>query len=366
MIPDGVEILRMGDGQGNRMVFRLTLPSGRQIFGLPTENIYSGDWDLGPTWNYLIVSDKLYLVDTGRYGMGKGLLEAMEYAGFRPKDLTGILLSHGHEDHDGGLFEVASLTGAPIKAHPIYDRLIRCYPDFSPPGSKASFPASCWHCPMPESFSSVHCLAYHRERETLKVEALVDGDNLENGEITFHHVPGHSPDALAIKVGNEALLVGDTILPDITPHPTREDFFKSLRGILPSEYQDGYQLFGLRAYLNSLKKLLALAESFPELRVLPAHRLYYNERWNHLMLKERIEELVAHHQKRGADLLALFDGEPQTAESLARAYFDPKLLRGFGMFLAINEVQSHLELLAAGGDILLREDGRAEALSHFR
>ena len=48
------EILQRGDPNGNQWILRLPLPSGQTLFGLATENIYGGDWDLGPTWNYIV------------------------------------------------------------------------------------------------------------------------------------------------------------------------------------------------------------------------------------------------------------------------------------------------------------------------
>jgi hypothetical protein len=51
------KIIRHGDKNGNGMIVRFRLPSGLEIFGFPTENFYSGDWDLGPTWNYAVMAE---------------------------------------------------------------------------------------------------------------------------------------------------------------------------------------------------------------------------------------------------------------------------------------------------------------------
>ena len=39
---------------------------------------------MGPTWNYLVTGDRLFLVDTGRRGMAKPLLEMIEIAYLLP------------------------------------------------------------------------------------------------------------------------------------------------------------------------------------------------------------------------------------------------------------------------------------------
>jgi hypothetical protein len=68
------EIINKGDENGNEMVVKFQLPSGLEIYGLPTKNFYGGHWDLGPTWNYAVMADKPFLVDSGRFGQGKNLV----------------------------------------------------------------------------------------------------------------------------------------------------------------------------------------------------------------------------------------------------------------------------------------------------
>ena len=102
MLQNIKEIIHQGDESGNGMTVRFQLPSGLEIIGLPTKNFYGEDWDLGPTWNYAVLADEPFLVDTGRYGQGRNLLGMMDSAGIKPEDLGFVLISHSHEDHDGG------------------------------------------------------------------------------------------------------------------------------------------------------------------------------------------------------------------------------------------------------------------------
>ena len=236
MLQELIEVLEKGDESGNNMPIRLRLPSGLKILGLPTENSYGGEWDLGPTWNYVVLADHPFLVDTGRIGMSRKLLNMMESSGLSGEDLKFILISHGHEDHDGGLFEMVNLTGARVRAHLIYDRLIRYYPTEAPRDARKGFPASCWRCFLPESFSTENCLDYQRERSRLKIEAIGDGNPELGDTVHIYHVPGHSPDSLAILLGDEAVIVGDTVLPEITPIPSREEFFRDVSKILQPHY----------------------------------------------------------------------------------------------------------------------------------
>ncbi len=138
------------------MIVRMRRHSGLEIGGLPTENAYGGEWGLGPTWNYLVLADRPFLVDTGRTGQGIKILEKMEAAGVSSKDLAFVLVSHGHGDHDGGLPQNVERGGASVKAHVIYDLLALLYPDKAPPVSTRTFrpPAAVASCPSPSQAST--------------------------------------------------------------------------------------------------------------------------------------------------------------------------------------------------------------------
>ena len=356
-----MEVVQPGEGNGNHMIVRLRLPSGLEILGLPTENFYGGDWDLGPTWNYLILADRPFLVDTGRTGQGNPLLEKLKTAGVSGKDLAFVLLTHGHEDHDGGLSEIVQATGVSVKAHALYDRLIRSYPQDAPPGVDRDFPASCWHCPMPASFSDKQCRAYHRERSRLEIETIGDGESSIMNAVASFHLPGHSPDALVFLLGKEVLLVGDTLLPEISPHPTRLSYFNQVAHVFGPAYPNGDSIYGLRAYLRSLKKLERIGTRVDHMIVLPGHRLFHNHRWNEMVVNERVRELLTHHVERCASILESLKQGPKTARELAVAYFEAPLLKGSGIIMAENEILSHCELLQACGDVALSDDGRFEA-----
>jgi glyoxylase-like metal-dependent hydrolase (beta-lactamase superfamily II) len=352
MFTEDIEIIHRGDQNGNQWIIQVKLPSGRSIFGLATENIYGGDWDLGPTWNYVVQSGNPFLIDTGRYGMGGRVLEMIRQVGLSPQDLKAVLLSHGHEDHDGGLMELTQKTGVPAWVHPIYRCLSRSYPEQAPGPSQKIFSASCWHCFMPESFTQVHCAEYHRNRMKIQTNPL-EGPFLPfDPDVRTHHLPGHCPDALAFQIGREALIVGDTLLPEITPHPTQEAFFRWTRNILPAEYDQPEKVYGLRLYLRSLKRLRALGQEYPGMIVLPAHRLFYDHEWRMIELEKRSAEIIEHHLLRCASILSILlkDG-PRTVEEIVLAHFEPNLLKGFGIRMAEGEVKSHLELLEHSGDV---------------
>lgn len=82
----------------------------------------------------------------------------------------------------------------------------------------------------------------------------LDGEVLPfDSEIWPHHLPGHCLNAMAYQVGKEALVVGDSLLPEITTHPTQGAFYRWTGKILPAEYDQPERIYGLQAYLRSLK-----------------------------------------------------------------------------------------------------------------
>lgn len=357
---DELKVIENGDPSGNRMVVRFRLPSGLEIFGLPTENFYSSGWDLGPTWNYAVMADSPFLVDAGRYGQGPNLMKSMDVAGIRPSELDFVLISHSHEDHDGGLAELVEWTDLRVRAHAIYDLLARKYPELAPVAHKRDFPAKCWHCPMPESFYSKNCLGYHRVLQDLVVEAVGGGMQPLGTDITTRHLPGHSPDSLAVFLGDEAVIVGDILLPQISPWPTRVEMYDEVAGIVGDDFPEPAKIFGLDRYIRSLKELRQIGCNHPEMKVFPAHRFYYGGHWNIPELVRRIDELIGHHRQRCSAVVDLVDRGRTTVGEIVEDHFDPSLLKGYGKLMAANEIRSHCELLVDCGDLVRNGQGGFE------
>lgn len=66
---------------------------------------------------YLLIGERVVLVDTGAPGDLKRILAGLELAGVSPNLVELILLTHGHSDHAGCAAELRRRTGAKIALH---------------------------------------------------------------------------------------------------------------------------------------------------------------------------------------------------------------------------------------------------------
>lgn len=98
----------------------------------------------------------------------------------------------------------------------------------------------------PESFYAKNCLGYHQVLQELEVEGIGDGSHGLGPEIQTYHLPGHSPDCLAVLLGDEAIIVGDIVLPDISPWPTREAMSDEVAKVIQPYYRERQAVFGLQ------------------------------------------------------------------------------------------------------------------------
>jgi glyoxylase-like metal-dependent hydrolase (beta-lactamase superfamily II) len=80
-----------------------------------TDNVYALDSTKG-NYAYLIFGEEIILIDTGRPGQGKGILNDLKSVGIEPQDVKHILITHHDVDHIGSLAFLQQATGAKIWA----------------------------------------------------------------------------------------------------------------------------------------------------------------------------------------------------------------------------------------------------------
>ena len=353
------DVILNGKENGEGMIIRSLTKKGTEIYGLGIPNVYTdSEWSLGPTWCYLVMGKKKTLIDTGRFGNHDLLKSLIKKINLDLSNIDRIIITHSHEDHDGNLAEIKASSGAELWAHQIYHAMISYHPEIDEGATHPDLPGSCRFCPMPENVRN-ECLSYHRERSSVNLDVAVH-DNLEVEEenLLFIHTPGHTPDSIGIILEDEVFFTGDTVLPDITPHPSLATFFDSNCSIFPEEFREGNRIYGLMNYIKSLRRIADLPYN-PFHLTLPAHRLFFNNQFNLIHdVADRAREIIRFHMDRCSEILEIAEKPPSTLEDIANQHFPPRLLKGLGKNLAINEISAHVELLHECGDVRWAESGK--------
>lgn len=355
-----VAVLRQGDPQGNRMIVRLTTHSGLVIHTIAVPQ----DWPsgTGPTWAYLFENEGLTLIDAGAVGSYSMLAEGIKEAGFQPRDIERVIVTHGHQDHDGAAGDLAEDTGAELWAHGIYEHLLPHNPWDIQRTASSLIQAEMERVVRNDRETNVSDSSgrsSYRERHKDYVEkrrhyhvghGVEDGETF--GDLTFMHAPGHSPDEICV-ILDGLVFTGDHVLPEITPHPTMKTHYgDEVRNAMPALYLDEDSFYGLATYMTSLQKVVDLGE---KVAVMPAHRLFNRNKFN-FQTVSRASEVIDHHADRLGRILRRIGPEPTTLENITRGVFSKRKLIGGNLYAALSEIVAHIELLEDIGDLEVSDD----------
>jgi glyoxylase-like metal-dependent hydrolase (beta-lactamase superfamily II) len=72
----------------------------------------------------LIIGGKLILIDAGMDKNAKKILEYVNKLGYKPSDISYILLTHSHIDHVNGLAKIKELSNAKIAVHASESKIV--------------------------------------------------------------------------------------------------------------------------------------------------------------------------------------------------------------------------------------------------
>ena len=205
---------------------------------------------------------------------------------------------------------------------------------------------------MPEKFYQ-NCVPYHDKRSLLSVDFAIEGSQtLSHNGLSFVSTPGHTADSICVILEDEVIFTGDTILPNITPHPSLAYAFKVNRQILPERYRSKNTVYGLINYIKSLNKIASLS-SQPIQATFPGHRLFFDSQFNIIHSSaERDREIIQFHIDRCRDILRITDNKPAGLDEIVVQYFSSALLAGAGKAMARDEIIAHIEIMEECGDIL--------------
>ncbi|GEM_PF-112570 len=306
--------------------------SGR-IYRIPVES-YPGHI----TNVYLVLDGEATLIDIGLDGKkaradlehGIEIVNSEFGQGIGFKDISGIVITHGHADH-WGMLSHPKLKGKKLYLHELDIEFIR---DFKTRYASSKIRIKNFAREAGWGLETDNIFALDKldvRIEDYELVELHDGQKIIN-DYEVYHVPGHSPGHILLKVG-PVLFLGDHILSKTTPHQ------------LPASMIPGC---GLRLYIGSLRK----AASLGELLGLPGHE---NTIYS---IKDRVEALEVFHSERLNDILGLCNGEKNLFQitdeyyKLRPEYINgktvPELIRD-EQILALEEIRSHLEYLMEDG-----------------
>jgi len=171
--------------------------------------------------------------------------------------------------------------------------------------------------------------------------------------LRFLFTPGHTPDSICAILEDEIIFTGDTVLPEITAHPSLSSEFKVNIKILPERYGQTNSIYGLINFIKSLSKVARFSNrSFAA--TFPAHRLFYNGQFNLFEGRQRAREIIQFHIDRCRDILEIIGDRPTYIKEIVVKHFPPSRLKGTGQFMAENEIIAHLEVMEECGDISWR------------
>ena len=340
-------VLRQGASNGDRMVIRIVPHRGVPIHAVSVPRAAFSY--TGPTWAYLFENEGLTLIDAGEFGSFHELDDGLKCAGFRARDIQRVIVTHGHEDHDGAVAELVAETGAEVWAHDIYAYLQAYDPrtiqrrSTSPIQEEFHRVADANEAFPPTSDTREQ---YLERRKGLHIDHRIQpGERL--GNLSLIHAPGHSPDELCMKL-DCVVFTGDHVLPEISPHPTMKTIFApQIKAQLPAAYHTEINWYGLATYLKSLKLVSDMGE---ETQVLPAHR-YFNRNKFNCINALRAKDIIEHHGQRLGQMLDNVGPKAVGLEQLTRCIFEHRKLMGINLRAALAEVVAHVELLEDTGDL---------------
>lgn len=327
----------------------------------PVERVAGGVWSLpvvvpdnpiGWTQVYLLESSAgPYLVDTGWNAepAWDGLLAGLVEAGTTVGAVQGVVITHHHPDHLGLAGRVQEASGCWVGMHDADTALVvrhREYllddPDVLHDETRDLLEAAdASTCEVDEIVGAARSLKM--PLPPMPDRAIVDGqrDLLPDRQLRALHTPGHSPGHLCFYLEDEDLLLtGDHLLSTISSHV----------GLYGFEAPGSDPLLD---YLTSLRKLQGREPA----EILPAHRGRFHG------VDDRVEELVAHHEERLAELKEALAQGPLTPWQLCHRMtwnreWDqiPVLMRR----AALAEVFAHVRYLEQAGMVVVEPGSPTE------
>jgi glyoxylase-like metal-dependent hydrolase (beta-lactamase superfamily II) len=315
---------------------------------------------LGHVNCYLMEDERgVAIVDPGLPGpqSWRALTDRLKRAGFKPRHVHTVIVTHSHPDHFGGAGRMRDAYGAEVISHrsfrtwfdPAEDEALPADhddpTDSTDPDTPSTTAASPWGRQMPWRSDvtfrppvsrrlkfGLYRVAMKRFMRTPAPTRRVDDAEviaLGRHEWVALHTPGHTNDHLCLfDPASGIVLSGDHVLPTITPH---------ISGLVAGADP-------LTEFFTSLDKVAALDGVT---LALPAHGHPFTD------LRGRANAIRSHHEERLDELRsAVRELGAASVEDYSHKLFRP---RSWGQ-MAESETYAHLEHLRVTGEVVSHDE----------
>ena len=272
------------------------------------------------------------------------LTEELKKYGFDIKDINTIVITHIHPDHYGLAGRLKQLSGAKLALSEIEAAMLNArYMNMDPLINEIKQLLHLGGAPvdMISSLSESSLPLRKFVNPVLPDIKLKDGKKISIDPFEFKVLvtPGHSAGHVCLYEPNRKLLFcGDHILPEITPHIS----FHSQSSSDP-----------LGDYIKSLRGMMKL-----DVRLaFPGHGPSFSG------LRQRIDDLLKHHEHRNDEIMETIQGEIKTAYQIASeiSWLEDNQKGNFPYMeiahqrLAIMETMAHLQNLVKQNKVTMTE-----------
>jgi glyoxylase-like metal-dependent hydrolase (beta-lactamase superfamily II) len=288
--------------------------------------------------------ERLSLLDTGPHWAPaeRAVRERLAALGYQVSDLEQILISHAHPDHYGLAAVLAAESGAQVLAHPYgfptleagrsgAERTRAFYQDWF---TRGGVPLA-----VQEGIALAQANTHHFAQPVQPHGSLQDGDQLSLGGLAWEVLatPGHAGGMICLyQPGSGTLLASDHLIDGISSNPVVE----------PPPAGMTERPKRLLQYLQQLERVAALRPT-----------VAYSGHGGPIRdVPGLVQRRITFHRRRAEQVLQRLAQRPMSLFELAGQLFDDAL-PPVHQFLALSEIQGHLDLLEAAGQAELQSDG---------